>query len=281
MQLTELETFLAIVETGSLVRASEELNVTQSTVTARLKSLEAELGQPLIVRNKSGASLTGAGEKLRRYAGTISDLWRQARQETALPDATSTVCNIGCHPDLWPSLGERHFDFLRTKIPQAAISVWHGNQDDLRRWLTDGLTDLSMTYWPNANQKQDVLALYKDRLVLVSTMREDPMPLGPRYVYVEAGDDFGREHATTYADMDTARISFGSADLAFQHLLKHGGSAYLPRRMMEKQLQNEVLFPVPGAAEFERKAFLIVNRPARETWPWFEDYLNTMMLPPS
>ena len=48
MTLSELRTFLAIVETGSLVRASRVLNVTQSTVTARLKSLEAELGQTLI-----------------------------------------------------------------------------------------------------------------------------------------------------------------------------------------------------------------------------------------
>jgi DNA-binding transcriptional LysR family regulator len=47
MNLANLETFLKIVETGSLVRASEALNVTQSTVTARMKSLEDELGQTL------------------------------------------------------------------------------------------------------------------------------------------------------------------------------------------------------------------------------------------
>ncbi len=48
MNLVNLETFLKIVETGSLVRASEALNVTQSTVTARMKSLENELGQTLL-----------------------------------------------------------------------------------------------------------------------------------------------------------------------------------------------------------------------------------------
>jgi DNA-binding transcriptional LysR family regulator len=36
MNLTSLQTFLAILETGSLVRAADKLNVTQSTVTARL-----------------------------------------------------------------------------------------------------------------------------------------------------------------------------------------------------------------------------------------------------
>ena len=105
MQLNELRTFLAIIETGSLIKASEQLNVTQSTVTARLKSLEGEIGQTLINRQKSGVSLTAAGVRFQRYASTITNLWRQARQETSLPDALSTVCNIGCHPDLWPALG--------------------------------------------------------------------------------------------------------------------------------------------------------------------------------
>ena len=49
-------TFIAIADTGSLVRASERLNVTQSTVTARLKTLEEELGQTLFTRGKAGAA---------------------------------------------------------------------------------------------------------------------------------------------------------------------------------------------------------------------------------
>ena len=86
MNLTALQTFLAIVETGSLVRASDRLNVTQSTVTARLKSLEDEIGQILITRQKSGAVMTAAGGRLKRYAETMMDLWRQAQQETSLPN---------------------------------------------------------------------------------------------------------------------------------------------------------------------------------------------------
>ena len=80
MNLQEIRTFLAIVECGSLVKASERLNVTQSTITARLKGLEEEIGQTLIVRQKSGAIPTAAGQRLQRYAQTISELWRQAQQ---------------------------------------------------------------------------------------------------------------------------------------------------------------------------------------------------------
>ena len=62
MNLAGLQTFLAIVETGNLVRAAERLHVTQSTVTSRLDTIEDALGQRLLVRSRKGAELTKAGQ---------------------------------------------------------------------------------------------------------------------------------------------------------------------------------------------------------------------------
>ncbi|MFN3211390.1 MAG: LysR family transcriptional regulator, partial [Roseovarius sp.] len=79
MNIAALHTFLAIVDNGSLVRASQVLNVTQSTVTARLHTLEDEIGQQLLNRQKSGTTLTPAGTRLLRYARVMTGLWRQAK----------------------------------------------------------------------------------------------------------------------------------------------------------------------------------------------------------
>ena len=274
MHLNELRTFLTIIETGSLVRASEQLNITQSTVTARLKSLEDELGQMLINRQKSGATLTAAGVRLQRYANTISDLWMQARQETALPDALSSVCNLACHPDLWPALGSEIFNFIRTHHPHVALSIWHGGQNELSGWLNAGLSDVSLTYWPNANQKQSVFPLLTDRLVLVSDREESPIKFDPQYVFVEAGEEFGRQHAAAYADADTARISFGNAQLGLDHLLQRGGSAYLPERMALPYIHSKRLFILEEAPVFERNAFVVANKTALDAWPWFAGCIN-------
>lgn len=276
MQLNELRTLLAIVETGSLIRAAEKLNVTQSTVTARLKSLEAELGQVLINRQKSGASLTGAGVRLHRYASTISDLWKQACQETALPEAMSSVCNIGCHPDLWSGVGERLFDFMRCLEPPVAISVWQGNQRELVSWLDDGLIDLALSYSQNASQAQDVVTLLDDQLILVSTNAASPIKFDPGYVFVEAGEEFGRDHAAAYADANTTRISFGSSQLGLEYILKHGGTAYLPKRVVADHISNGELFRLEEAPDFTRRAFLIVNRSATQSWPWYNACLELL-----
>jgi hypothetical protein len=79
-------TFLAIVETGTFVRAASRLNVTQTTVSARIRSLETQLGRSLFVRNKAGASLTSAGEQFLRYAPTFVQLWERARHQVAVPE---------------------------------------------------------------------------------------------------------------------------------------------------------------------------------------------------
>lgn len=273
MNLNALQTFLTILETGSLVRASERLNVTQSTVTARLKALEDGLGQILINRYKSGVTPTASGLRLKRYAETMVELWRQARQETALPQTVDAVCNIGCHADLWPHLGRRLFDHIRLTEPGVALSVWHGGQTDLTTWLNSGLTDISLTYWPAAQARQTMYALLADRLILVSTRPDAPMKFDPGYVFVEAGDDFGRRHAAAYSDAATPRISFGSAQLGLEHILAHGGSAYLPERIAAPLLESGALHRLEGAPDFSRPAYAVVNDAAGKDWPWLAESL--------
>ena len=268
MNLASLQTFLAIVETGSLVRASERLNVTQSTVTARLKALEEQLGQTLLLRQKSGAELTSSGFKFKRYAEAMTELWRQARQETSLPDGIEAVCKIGCHMDLWPELGRQVFSEIHTGHPETALSAWPGEQADLDRWLGTGLIDAALTYQPTAHEGQTIHTLRAERLVLVSSRPDSPMRFDPGYVYVDAGEDFGRRHAAAYADAATATVSFGCAVWALDHLLDHGGSAYLPESLAAPHRAAGALHPVSGAPVFGRTAYLITNDAAAENWPW-------------
>ena len=154
MNLTILKTFISIEETGSLVRASEQLNVTQSTVTARLKQLEEELGQTLVMRHKSGVVLTAAGHKLLKYARVMTGLWLQARQETSLPDDVDSLCNMGCHMDLWPDFGRLVFDEIFRERKSTALSIWPGDAAELDRWFGEGLVDAALTAHPVAHDNQ-------------------------------------------------------------------------------------------------------------------------------
>ena len=107
--------------------------------------------------------------------------------------------------------------------------------------------------------------------MLVATRPDNPMRFDPGYVFVDAGEDFGRSHAAAYADAGTARISFGSAIWALDYLLDHGGSAYLPERLAAPHRAAGRLFEVAGAPVFARKTYLITNDTAAAAWPWLPE----------
>jgi DNA-binding transcriptional LysR family regulator len=68
MLLAQVEAFLEVARLGNVSRAAEALYVTQPTLTARLKNLEAELGEQLFLRTGRGLRLTGAGRAFLPHA---------------------------------------------------------------------------------------------------------------------------------------------------------------------------------------------------------------------
>ena len=71
MEWSDLKIFLAVAQTGSLRQAARMLQVTQPTVSRRLRSLEADLGVPLFDRAREGHSLTRQGGDLLPYARAV------------------------------------------------------------------------------------------------------------------------------------------------------------------------------------------------------------------
>src|SRR3546814_17856914 len=104
MDIELARTFVEIVSTGSFIKAADRLHVAQTTVSARVRLLEQQLGRPLFVRNKAGATLTPAGEQFSRFAPAFLQLWHRARQQVAVPEGHRAVLTVGCKASLWRPL---------------------------------------------------------------------------------------------------------------------------------------------------------------------------------
>ncbi len=88
MDASDLRVFEAVVRVGNITRASALLNTVQSNVTARIRSLEEELGVLLLHRHARGVTPTIAGQRLLPYALRFAQLLAEARSavsETAAP----------------------------------------------------------------------------------------------------------------------------------------------------------------------------------------------------
>src|ERR1022692_1529554 len=78
LELSQLETFLAVAEERSFSRAAARLHRTQPAVSQVIRKLEASVGESLFDRAARDGSLTAAGVLLREYALRLMALRREA-----------------------------------------------------------------------------------------------------------------------------------------------------------------------------------------------------------
>ncbi|GMA65066.1 LysR family transcriptional regulator [Alicyclobacillus fastidiosus] len=97
MDCISIETFLTIMKTRSLTKAAELLNLTQSTVSHRLKMLELSLDMALIERGKGqrGITLTQAGEAFIPIAERWWEVWREIQMlKTGAPKLSLLIGSV-------------------------------------------------------------------------------------------------------------------------------------------------------------------------------------------
>lgn len=145
MELRQLEYLVAVADEGGFTRAATALHVAQPGVSAQIKQLERELGQPLFDRSGRTVRLTEAGEAVLPYARAALEAvagTRLAVQElTGLLRgrvAIGTVTSLGTDTDL-PGL----LAGFRAAHPGVDITLSEDTSDRLLRGLLDGRCDLA------------------------------------------------------------------------------------------------------------------------------------------
>ena len=98
LQPEHLATLLAIVDSGTFEAAARRLQVTPSAVSQRVRALEAEVGQVLVVRS-TPCRATSAGEALLRLARQQSLLESEALAELAPADRARTDLPVVVNAD--------------------------------------------------------------------------------------------------------------------------------------------------------------------------------------
>lgn len=78
MSFTQIETFVAVAEEGSLVRAARRLRLSQPPLTRQMHALEEELGVRLFARTPRGMRLLPAGEAFLVRARAVQEAVRTA-----------------------------------------------------------------------------------------------------------------------------------------------------------------------------------------------------------
>jgi DNA-binding transcriptional LysR family regulator len=259
MDIDQVRTYLAVAANGSFLEAATRLHVTQSTVSARIHSLESDLGIKLFVRNRSGAALTPAGRRFMRHAKSLVLTLEQARHDVGLPSRFRASITVGARIALWEGFLPQWVGSMRASAPDVSISSEIGFEEDLMRRLIEGTLDIGLMYTPQHSPGLQVEQLFEETLVLLTTDPAKPWP-DQDYIYVDWGPAFHAQHTNSYPDLERPAQVVNIGWLGVQLILRNGGSCFLPIRMARRLIQEGRLFQVPDSPQFQIPVYMVIPR---------------------
>jgi len=146
--LKQLRYFVAVVDAGSISRASQMHHIAQPALSRRIAQLEQDLGVPLLHRGHAGAQPTEQGAILYRAAQRIlRDM--TAVMETVQAADSDPVGNVaaGCLQSLASLIGAQLAVRLIADRPKIRLSLATGQSLDIYRALASGLLDVALFVW--------------------------------------------------------------------------------------------------------------------------------------
>ncbi len=170
MTPARLQSFLAIVDTGSARSAAARLHVTESAVSASLAALQQELGVALFERHGRGLRLTESGTIFASYArqvlGLLDEGVRAARSGVA-PEAgrlrLGSVTTAGEY--LIPVL----LASFRAKFPDVDVTLEVGVRDYILHQLADHHLDMVVAGRPLPGRGMVSRATRSNSLIMVAS----------------------------------------------------------------------------------------------------------------
>ncbi len=142
MDLHLLEHFLRVADVGSINRAAKELGLSQPTLSRSISQLEHDLGQQLLVRCRTGITITEAGAILVSRADTLLQQAGAIREELTNDPAGRVV--IGMPPALRQLVTLPAIQEMRSKSPGTTIRIYEGLNVFLRDMIKQGVLDVAI-----------------------------------------------------------------------------------------------------------------------------------------
>ncbi|WP_455206003.1 LysR family transcriptional regulator [Kaarinaea lacus] len=252
-----LKTFLEVYRTRHFGQAAENLFLTQSAVSARIRLLEQTMGVPIFTRDRNNIELTAAGQKLLKHAETILTTWNRARQEIAIEDNSQIPLAVGGLPSLWDILLQNWLNNLLNQNQNLSVHAEvHGSEMLVKR-LIDGLLDVVFLFESVQMPEIMVEEVCPISLIMVSSKKgiKASQAVAENYVFVDWGTSFSITHAQHFPEIVPPKLHVQLGRLAQNYLADSGGSAYLAEAMVQEELKNKRLFLVNDAPVIKRIAY--------------------------
>lgn len=255
MSIKKYEIFLKTVDLGSVTRASQVLNYSQSAISHVIASLEDELGLKLLIRGRSGVKLTSEGEKLIPAIRTIcqnnQELLRQVSEFQGFEVGT---IRIGAILSVTLNLLPQWLKTFSDAHPNLDFEIIQGNYEDIEQWINEGRVDFGFLREPTPSNLKSFLIRAEEFSAIFPQDRdvpEGPFPFSSlkNEPYILRPDTLEDDLSKLLKNANYSRkITYGyKDDFAVMALVEKGlGMSILPELLMQNtpyKLQKRPLDP--------------------------------------
>lgn len=253
MDIKIFKTFVSVAENKHFGRAAEQLYITQSAVSARIKQLEDFYSTPLFIREKNNLTLTPAGESLLPFAHLVIDQIEQSKIMLNVISQQKVSFNMAATPNIWDAFLSRRVNEINHLFDGMVVGTEISVREAIQRKLDD--KTLSTAFLTDPIKDSDfinTLIGYFD-ISLVGS-QPDFTEEHDNYIYVDWGITFAKEHAATHNIFPAHRTS--TAAIALELILSNGGFAYLPTELVASYINNGVIFNIESTIQLKRPIYL-------------------------
>lgn len=252
MEIKQLITFKTAAENLNFTQTAKILNFAQSSVTAQIKALEAELGTALFERLGKRLFLTEAGRKFQLYADKMIALSYEAKMAVKDDEEISGTLLIGAQESQCTYRLPFILKEFKAKFPQIKLifKPAHSNKD-AKEQLMEGKLDLAFIL--DECKTEDVLhveSLIQEELKIV-VFPNHPL-LEKTTVSIKDLEnetllltELGCSYRTIFEDLFRTedvypinKIEFVSVEAIKQCVIAGLGIAILPAMVVEKDIQE-------------------------------------------
>ncbi|WP_415885242.1 LysR family transcriptional regulator [Neptuniibacter sp. QD37_6] len=266
MDIGLLRTFLEVSKTRHFGKAAENLYLTQSAVSFRIRQLEELVGLPLFSRQRNNIMLTNAGERLIPHAENILASWQIALQDVGLPEQQEMHLSLGGISNLWGTFLQSTLPKLAEAFPQISIRTEINSHLELTRALIAGRLDMAVVLDPPNMAELKTNKIGQIELALVTNKNaakfSDIYDLG--YVFVDWGTAFNLKHAKLFKKPVAPVLHTEQSQIALEFLLTNGGAAFLPVSQIESYLQEGQLHLVQGVKPVKRSVYAVFSKTMKD-----------------
>jgi LysR family tcuABC transcriptional regulator len=184
MELRQLRYFVAIVECGSLVKASKQIYVAQPALSQQLAKLEHEIGKPLLHRSARGVTATTSGLALYKHAKFLLRHVEQAIHAAREEGEATGMVSLGISPTTSRVLGLPLLMDIRARYPGIVLNVVESLSGHLHGMVRAGTLDIAILFESNPALGMSVEPLIAEELVLILGAGGPALPAGKETITI-------------------------------------------------------------------------------------------------